>query len=103
MRRHIRQSQSKGSFLSKIPVDATAITHDPGDVLVDTLAKNGLPQHEPEAEAAITAQGPDHGETAAAEVGGADYYAAKIFAAGLLKGGATGCYHLRLTRTISVE
>jgi hypothetical protein len=42
MRRHIRQSQSKGSFPSKIPVDATAITHDPGDV----LAEDGLPQHE---------------------------------------------------------
>jgi hypothetical protein len=54
-----------------------------------------------EAEAAITAQGPDHGETAAAEVGGADYYAAKMFGAGLLKDGATGGYHL-LTRTISV-
>jgi hypothetical protein len=46
MRRHIRQSQSKESFLPKITVDATAITHDPGDA----LAENGLPQHEPESE-----------------------------------------------------
>jgi hypothetical protein len=41
-RRHIRQSQSKGSFLSKIPVDATAIAPDPGDA----LAEDGLQQHE---------------------------------------------------------
>jgi hypothetical protein len=42
LRQHIRQSQSKGSFLSKIPVDATAVTHDPGDA----LAKDRLPQYE---------------------------------------------------------
>jgi len=51
----------QGIVSVQIPVDATAITHDPGDV----LAEDGLPQHEPEAEAAITVQGLDHGETAA--------------------------------------
>jgi hypothetical protein len=69
MRRHIRQSQSKGSFLSKIPVDATATTHDPGDA----LAEDGLPQHELKPRPPSPPKVSDHGETAAAEVGGADY------------------------------
>jgi hypothetical protein len=86
LRRHIRQSQSNGSFLSKIPVDATAITHDPGDA----LAEDGLPQHElkprPPSPPKVSIMA-----TAAAEVSGADYYAANMFAdAGLLKGAATG-------------
>jgi hypothetical protein len=58
-------SQPQPALSAEAPFNAAVITHEAGDVLPDPLVEHGLPWHEAEAEATITAQCFDDGEPAA--------------------------------------
>ncbi len=58
-------SQPEPALSAQAPFDAAVIAHEAGDVLPDALVEHGLPRHEAEAEATVTAQGFDDGEPAA--------------------------------------
>jgi hypothetical protein len=70
------RSQPQPSLSAQAPFDATVIAHEAGDVLPDAVVEQWLPRYEAEAETAIAAQGFEHGEPAAGQLGRSDELAA---------------------------